>query len=156
MDNESADVAVRNLYVRLIDSWNHRDAHTFAELFNDDGTSIGFDGSVVTSPKEILSHLAPIFADHPTAAYVAKVRTVRMLGKDHAMLRAIVGMLPPGQRELNPDVNAAQTLIAERQDGNWRIVLFQNTPSQYHGRPELTQQHTAELQEQLRDDRYVG
>jgi uncharacterized protein (TIGR02246 family) len=156
VDNDSAEVAVRNLYTRLIDSWNHRDARTFAELFTDDGTSIGFDGSQATTPVEIRSHLAPIFADHPTAAYVAKVRTVRTLGESTVMLRAIVGMLPPGQRELNPEVNATQTLIAERQDGNWRIVLFQNTPSQYHGRPELTKQHTAELQEQLRSDTYVA
>ncbi len=79
-----------------------------------------------------------------------------MLGTDHLMLWAIVGMVPPGERELKPDVNAIQTLIAERQEGNWRIVLLQNTPSQYHGRPELTKQHTAELQEQLRSDTYVG
>ncbi len=156
MNSDSAEAAGRDLYAKLIGAWNDRDARSFAELFAKDGTSIGFDGSQATTPEEILSHLAPIFADHPTAAYVVKVRVARMLGEDNVMLRAIVGMRPPGQRELNPDVNATQTLIAERQEGNWRIVLLQNTPSQYHGRPELTKQHAAELQEQLRSDTYVG
>ena len=86
-----------------------------------------------------------IFADHPTATYVGKVREVRILGRDVIMLRAIVGMVPPGQDELNPAVNAVQTLIAERDGEGWRIALFQNTPAQYHGRPDLTERHVAEL-----------
>jgi hypothetical protein len=31
----------------------------------------------------------------------------------------------------------------------WRIELFQNTPAQFHGRPELVSEMTAELQQQL-------
>jgi hypothetical protein len=37
-----------------------------------------------------------------------------------------------------------------------RIVLFQNTPAQYHGRPELTEQHTAELQPLLSNGTVVA
>jgi hypothetical protein len=58
-------------------------------------------------------------------------------------------MVPPGQRELNPAVNAIQTLVAEEHAGRWRIVVFQGTPAQYHGRPDLAEQHTAELQQLL-------
>jgi hypothetical protein len=29
----------------------------------------------------------------------------------------------------------------------WRIALFQKTPAQYHGRPELVETHTAEIEE---------
>jgi hypothetical protein len=51
-------------------------------------------------------------------------------------------MVPPGRDTLNPNVNALHTLVAER----GRIVLFQNTPAQYHGRPELVEEHTAEVE----------
>jgi len=47
---------------------------------------------------------------------------------------------------LNPALNAVQSLVAERDRDGWRIVLFQNTPAQYHGRPHLVEQHTAELE----------
>jgi hypothetical protein len=47
---------------------------------------------------------------------------------------------------LNPAANAVQTMVAERDGGGWRIVLFQNTPAQFHGRPELAERLTAELQ----------
>src|SRR6266480_4861248 len=51
----------------------------------------------------------------------------------------------PSSDVLKPDVNAVQTLLAERTAGGWRIVLLQNTPAQHHGRPDLVEQHTAEL-----------
>ena len=66
-------------------------------------------------------------------------------------------MVPPGQRTLNTAVNAVQTLVAEEHAGSWRIVLFQNTPALYHGRPQLaerhtSERHTSELQELLPDN----
>lgn len=139
--------AVRELYERLLDAWNARDADAFASLFGADGTMIGFDGSQATGSSDIRGHLAPIFSDHPTASYVAKVREVRSLGAEGALLRAIVGMVPPESDSLNPATNALQSVVAERvADGGWRIVLFQNTPAQYHGRPELVEAHTAEVE----------
>ncbi len=41
------------------------------------------------------------------------------------------------------------TLVAVKSDGKWRILLFQNTPAQFHGRPELVQQMTEELRRLL-------
>ena len=136
--------AVRELYGRLLDAWNGRDAEAFSALFTADGVSVGFDGSQAIG-TEIAAHLKPVFADHPTAAYLAKVRQTRELGPDAVLLRATAGMVPPRGTELNPAMNAVQTMVAEQRDGAWRIVLFQNTPAQYHGRPDLTEAHTAEL-----------
>lgn len=74
---------------------------------------------------------------------------MRALGQDVALLRAVAGLLPHGQADLNPAANAIQSLVAVRRDGAWRIALFQNTPAQFHGRPELAEQLTAELRELL-------
>jgi uncharacterized protein (TIGR02246 family) len=98
---------------------------------------------------EIESGIRQIFTDHQTAAYVWKIRDVRLLSPEVAVLRAVAGMVPPGQLDLNPAVNTIQTLVAAKYDGQWRIALFQNTPAQFHGRPELVQQLTKELQQLL-------
>jgi len=135
---------VRGLYRALLEAWNARDADAFAGLFTPDGTSIGFDGGQATGAG-IVELLRPIFADHPTAAYLAKVQDIRPLGPDAAILRAIVGMVPPGGQQLNPDVNAVQSIVARRDGDGWRIALLQTTPAQYHGRPDLAEEHTAEL-----------
>lgn len=141
--------AVRALYRQVLDGWNAHDADAFAAPFTEDGETIGFDGSQLSGKAEIVATLKQIFADHVTASYVAKVRNVRMLGADAAVLRAVVGMVPPGQLDILPTVNAIQTLVAVRRDGAWHVALFQNTPAQFHGRPELAEQLTEELRQVL-------
>lgn len=141
--------AIVALYEQLLASWNARDAGAYAALFTPDGNIVGFDGSQVDGPAVIAAHLGQIFADHPTPSYVAKVREVRRLSLDVALLRAVAGLVPRGQADLNPATNAIQSLVAVRHDGAWRIALFQNTPAQFHGRPELAEQLTAELRELL-------
>ncbi|AIE60115.1 SgcJ/EcaC family oxidoreductase [Bacillus methanolicus] len=140
---------VRELYQKVIDGWNKRSADAMAEPFAEDGELIGFDGSQVIGKEEIISHLQPIFADHPTAPFVTKVKNVHLLSPEVAVLRAIAGMVPPGKSDIDPKVNTHHTLIAVKRDGKWQAVLFQNTPAQFHGRPELVQQMTEELRELL-------
>ncbi len=139
------DGAIRALYQQVLDAWNGRDAATFAVCFAEDGVSIGFDGSTIEGQEEIKAQLGAIFADHETGRYVASVREVRSLADDVALLRAVAGMVPATHTTIAPQLNALQTLIAQRRNGAWHIVLFQNTPAQFHGRPDLAQQLTEEL-----------
>lgn len=152
-DSAPADeTEVRALYHRILDGWNARSAEDFAAPFAEDGAAIGFDGSQHTGRAGIAADMRRIFADHVTATYVAKVGSVRRLGPDVALLRAIVGMVPPGQSDINPAANALQTVVATKREGQWRVVLFQNTPAQFHGRPELVEQMTEELRRVLAGD----
>ena len=136
---------IEALYRRLLEAWNQRDASAYAALFAADGYVVGFDGSQMEGQAQIARDLGDIFADHVTARYIAKVEGVRFLAPQVAVLRARVGMAPPGQSDINPAVNALQTLTAVKIDGAWRIAVFQNTPAQFHGRPELVEQMSAEL-----------
>lgn len=99
---------------------------------------------------EIAAALRQILADHVTAPYVSKIVSVRLLTPDVALLRTIAGMVPPGQPDLNPAVNAHQSIIAVKHDDMWRIELLQNTPAQFHGRPDLVQKMTDELRQLLK------
>ncbi|MBT2599790.1 SgcJ/EcaC family oxidoreductase [Oceanobacillus sp. ISL-74] len=145
--NASFNQEVQKLYQTLIDAWNKRDAEGMASRFAEQGVQIGFDGSKLVGKKEILSHLVPIFENHPIPPFVTKVKNIRILGNDTAILHAIAGMIPPGKKEIDPSVNAHQTLVAVKKDDEWQIELFQNTPAQFHGRPELVEEMTKELME---------
>src|SRR5215472_4753809 len=129
---EQDEAAVRGLYERMLGGWNARDGEAMAAPFVEDGTVIGFDGSEMAGRAEIAAVQARIFADHPTARYVWKVRSVRQLAPGAALLRAIAGMVRPGQTDIEPSVNALHTLVAVQRDGQWGIAHFQNTPAQYH------------------------
>jgi uncharacterized protein (TIGR02246 family) len=145
--SSGAEASVAALYEALINGWNSSDGGAFAAPFERDGVVIGFDGSEQRGRENIESELQRIFEDHETATYVAKVKHIDVLGSDVAVLRAIVGMLLPGESALEPERNAHQTVVAVQRAGEWGIVLFQNTPARFDGRPELVEQFTEELRE---------
>jgi uncharacterized protein (TIGR02246 family) len=134
------------VYSTLIAGWNDRDARAFASVFAEDGSLIGFDGSDPKGRATIEREQQTIFADHTPARYVAKVRSIELLAPNVALLRAVVGMIPPGATDLKPERNAHQTLLARKHGDKWCVVLFQNTPAAYDGRPQLVQALTEELQ----------
>jgi uncharacterized protein (TIGR02246 family) len=146
-DTMSYDHPIRLLYEQILIAWNQQDAAAMAARFEEDGNIVGFDGSQANSRAAIEDHLRPIFADHPTAAYVAIVREIRMLGRDVGLLRAVVGMIPPNSDDINPAGNTIQTLVAIQNADGWQAALFQSTPAAWHGRP----QDSAGLTEELRD-----
>jgi len=98
---------------------------------------------------QIKTELKQVFANHRVARYVWKIEEIRFLDSQTALLRAIVGMVPADKNELNSATNAIQSLIAIKQNDLWKISLFQNTPAQFHGRPELVDAMTKELSKLL-------
>ena len=140
---------VEALYRALVDTWNKKDAAGYGELFTDDGSVVGFDGSCVETPSSITEHLGSIFADHDPASYVSKLNEVRPIGSGSMLVRGIAGMVPPGKSDIDPDKNAVQVLVAVETEHGWRIAHFQNTPAAFDGRPEATESFTAELRAEL-------
>lgn len=140
-------IIIEELHKKLLTSWNKQDAKGMASLFTEDGNTVGFDGSQVDGRAQIEVQMQNIFSNHQTASYVWKVREVRFLNADVAVLRAVVGMVPPGKKEIMPERNAIQSLVAVKESNDWKITLFHNTPAQFHGRPELSQALTRELNE---------
>ncbi|CDQ40731.1 MULTISPECIES: SgcJ/EcaC family oxidoreductase [Virgibacillus] len=142
---------VQEVYQELIKAWNNRDASRMAESFAEQGVQIGFDGSKVIGKTEIIAHVKPIFENHPTAPFVTKIKNIRPIGNHAAILHAIAGMIPPGEEDIEPNLNAHQTMVVSKVNSDWHIELFQNTPAQFHGRPELVEQMTEELNKVKKD-----
>jgi uncharacterized protein (TIGR02246 family) len=144
---------IERLYHELIESWDKAKARDYANLFAEDANVIGFDGSTMNGRKEIFEHINSIFNNHKTGKYVTIVKEVRFLSPDIGILQAITGLIPAGKDELEPKTNAIQTMVAEKEEDEWHIALFQNTPAQFHGRPDLAEAMTKELREKLKSDR---
>jgi uncharacterized protein (TIGR02246 family) len=94
-----------------------------------------------------------VFTHHQTPRYVTIVRDVRPLANDVTLLRANAGLIPPGKDDIDPALNAIQSMVAVRKSDAWKIALFHNTPAAFHMRPELAKQLTDELRAKLRDSR---
>lgn len=142
---ERSQLAVRALYEGVLTAWNRRNAAEMAAPFAEQCLLIGFDGSTMHGRSEIAQAMAAIFADHATGAYVGKVRSVQVAAQGVVLLLAATGVVPAGSSDLNPALNAWQTVVAQQQGDGWQIVQMQTTPAQFHGRPELVAQLTEEL-----------
>lgn len=144
-NTERSQLAVRAIYEGVLDAWNRRNAGEMAAPFAEQCLLIGFDGSTMHSRSEIARAMAQIFADHATGAYVGKVRSVQVAAPGVVLLLAATGVVPAGSSDLNPALNAWQTVVAQQHEDGWQIVQMQTTPAQFHGRPELVAQLTDEL-----------
>ena len=143
-------LAIQKVYDQLIDSWNEMNSEAYAELFTADGSIVGFDGSQAHSRKEIYDHLSGIFADHAPARFVTIIREIRLLSPSVGLLRAVAGMVPRNENEINSKTNSIQSLVAVKKDKRFMIALFQNTPAAFHSRAGDATKLTEELQEQFK------
>src|SRR5215216_1858933 len=97
--------AIESIYRQLINAWNEMNAEGFAALFAENANMIGFDGSMANSRREILEQLSAIFGDHQPAKFITIIREIRFLSPSVGLLRAAVGMVTRGQKEINPKTN---------------------------------------------------
>lgn len=146
----AADAEVRKLYRKLLEAWDKRNARDYAMLFAADAILVGFDGTQVFGQADIGAHISEVFSHHQTARYVSIVRGVRAVTGEVVALSAVAGMVPPNKTDINPEVNAVQTMVAARRGSDWHVALFQNTPAAFHGRPDEAKALTEELRDALK------
>lgn len=146
----AAEAEVRQLYRKLLEAWDKRNARDYAMLFAPDAILVGFDGTQVFGQADIGAHISEVFSHHQTARYVSIVRGVRAMTGDVVALSAVAGMVPPNKTDINPEVNAVQTMVAARRGNDWHVALFQNTPAAFHGRPDDAKSLTEELRDALK------
>ena len=141
------ETAIRALYQQLMDGWNAGSGEAFASSFEEDGDLVGFDGTHFKGRQEIAlfhQHLFDVFLKG--SRLVGKVRGVRFLTSDVAVVHAVGGTVMAEQTHLEPERNSVQTLVAVQRNGKWSLTAFQNTRATYIGRPEETHKLTEELQ----------
>jgi uncharacterized protein (TIGR02246 family) len=97
--------------------------------------------------KEIVSFHQQLFNSYVKGSrLVGKVKKVRFLTSDVALMHVIGGTIMAGQTDIDPERNSIQTIVAMKDNkGKWRLAAFQNTRAQYFGRPEQAQALTEEL-----------
>ena len=128
--NHSADEAVvRALYQQLMDGWNQGSGDAFASVFTEHGDLIGFDGTHFKGRQEIAPFHQQLFDNKwlKGSRLVGEVKDVRFLSPDVALMHAVGGTVLRGKSEPVPERDSIQTLVATRQDGEWRLAAFQNT-----------------------------
>jgi uncharacterized protein (TIGR02246 family) len=147
-----SESAIHTLYLQMIDGWNRGNGEAFATPFAEDADLVGFDGTHLKGRQEIASFHQNLFDTFVKGSrLIGKVRSVRFITPDIAIMHAVGGTIMPGQSDIEPERNSVHTIIVKRGDaiGRWHIVAFQNTRAQYVGRPNLVEALTDELRREL-------
>jgi len=82
--------------------------------------------------------------------YSGKVRSIRFLGSDIAIMIAVGGTVMAGQSDIEPERNSIHILVVIKHDRKRQFTAFQYTRAQYIGRPELAKELTEKLRRELK------
>jgi uncharacterized protein (TIGR02246 family) len=127
--NRVADeVAVRDPYREVMDSWNRGSGEAFAAVFTEDGDLVAFDGTHFEGRTQIAPFHQELFDKWLKGTrLVGRVKDVRFLSPDVALMHAVGSTIMRGKSVPSPERDSIQTLVATRQNGEWRLAAFQNT-----------------------------
>ncbi len=129
------ETGVRALYEQLIDAWNNGRGEAFAAPFAEHGDLIGFDGTHLKGRQKIAPFHRRLFGTYlKETRLVGRVKSVRFVGPDVALVHALGGTLRRGKSTPSPKRDLIQTLVAVRRGGEWRVAAFQNTQVRPMGR----------------------
>jgi uncharacterized protein (TIGR02246 family) len=144
------EAAIRELYQQMVDGWNRGNGEAFAAPYAEDGDLVGFDGTYLKGRREIASFHQQLFDRFIKGSrLVGKIRSVRFLTLDVAVMHSVSGTVMAGQSDIDPERNSIHMLVAIKSGPEWRLAAFQNTRAQYLGRPEALQALTDELRQEL-------
>lgn len=123
------EAAVRAVPQRIMAAWAQNDADAFAEVFAEDGTMI-LPGDVFVKGREgIRSFMAAGYSGpyRGTRVYGEPI-SATFLGDSAGVLITQGGVLAPGETEVAPERAVRAMWVLSKQDGEWLIAAYQNTP----------------------------
>ena len=121
--------AVRDLlYRELMEGWNRGSGEDFAAVFTEDGDLVAFDGTHFAGRAQIAPFHQELFDKWMKGTrLVGRVKDVRFLSPNVALMHAVGSAIMRGKSVPSPERDSIQTLVATRQNGEWRLAAFQNT-----------------------------
>lgn len=121
------EAAIRAVFQQLLEAWNRGDGMAYGALFTDDADYITFDGSHLQGREDIARSHQQLFDTYLKGSrLVGQVTGVRFLGPDVALLHATGGTVTARKSTPSPERASIQTLLATRQNGEWRFTAFHN------------------------------
>lgn len=98
-----------------MDGWNRGSGDAFAATFTQDGDLVAFDGTHFEGREEIAPFHQELFDKWLKGTrLVGRVKSVRFLSPDVALMHAVGGTVMRGKTRPSPERDSIQTLVAVR------------------------------------------
>ena len=126
--NPADEVAIRDLFHKLLDDWGRSDGYAYGSRFTEDADYVGFDGSRTKGREEIASWHQQLFDKFLKGTrLVGRIESVKFLGPDVALVHAVGGTMMRSKTRPSPERDSIQTLVAVKRNGEWLFAAFHNT-----------------------------
>jgi uncharacterized protein (TIGR02246 family) len=121
--------AVRDILQRVYVAWAAGDADAFAALYRDDATVI-LPGMFHHGRSALHAYIAGAFAGPLKGSRgVDDPQDIRILGGNTAIVVSKAGIVMAGEQDLPTQREVLATWVLTKQDGNWQIAAYTNTPA---------------------------
>jgi uncharacterized protein (TIGR02246 family) len=128
--SQADQVGIASLTQKVIAAWAYHDADGFADLFIENGTMI-LAGVYRSGREEIREFLKEAYEGRYKGTQVTgKPLGIRVLGPDSAILVSQGGVLEAGESEVSADAAIRASWVVVKQDDQWLLAAYQNTPVQ--------------------------
>ncbi|MDQ1128606.1 SgcJ/EcaC family oxidoreductase [Microbacterium sp. SORGH_AS_0888] len=125
------ETAIRELYQRMLDAWG--DSEAYAAFFSPDADYIYGAGGVQHGWKEIIDGHDVIYSAWARNSRLeGRIERLRFLTPDVAVLLGYGHVVYLDQRSSEQNKRTVYTLVAQRIEGEWVFVSYQNTPLGHH------------------------
>jgi uncharacterized protein (TIGR02246 family) len=129
MTNNNPAESVVSVIHAVYDAWADGDADTFAKLYTDDATVVQ-PGIYKRNNDDIRTTMAAGFAGPLKGSRVHdEPQSVRFLGPDTAVVITEGGIIMAGQAECPAERLVRSTWVLTRQDEQWYVAAYQNSPA---------------------------
>jgi uncharacterized protein (TIGR02246 family) len=110
--SETNNIIIQKLYQKKIQGWNSGDGEKFAEPYTDDTNYIGFDDTYLKGRQEIAAFHQMLFDMFlGEGRLLGKIKSIRFITSDVAVVVAIGGTLEADQSNINPERNSRHPII---------------------------------------------
>jgi hypothetical protein len=103
------EAAIRELFGLLLDDWGRGDGEAYGSRFTEDADYVAFDKFLKGT------------------RLTGRVLSIKFPSPDVALVHATGGTVMRGKTRPSPERDSIQTLVAVREDAEWRFAAFHNS-----------------------------
>jgi uncharacterized protein (TIGR02246 family) len=137
--HQTDQAKIRALFEDLLADWRRGDGEAYGSRFTEDADYVAFDGTHTRGRSEISASHQKLFDRFLEGTRLTgHILSIKFPSPDVAIIHATGGTVMRGKTKPSPERDSIQTLVAVREDTEWRFATFHNSRVRPIGRSAAT------------------
>jgi len=125
---QTDEAKILALFEDLLGDWGRGDGEAYGSRFTEEADYVAFDGTHTRGRQEIAASHQRLFDGFLEGTRLrGRVLSIKFPSPDVALVHATGGTVMRGKTKPSPERASIQTLVAVREDSDWRFAAFHNS-----------------------------